>query len=97
MISKQKLTSKRRVKHLHRHQGAEIYGWIGAFGILIGYALLSLGLIKGNSYLYHGIVLVSSSGLAVITYRHRAFQSLFVNTVFMLLAAVAIIRLSLFA
>lgn len=60
--------------------------------MLGGYALLSFGVISGESAIYHGMFLIGSIGLAVITYRHRAFQSFTVNVFFGVLALVALIR-----
>lgn len=70
---------------------------MGAAAILTDYALLSLGILDGNSTIYHAIFMLGSIGLALITYRHRAFQSFTVNMTFALLAIVALARISLFA
>lgn len=83
----------KRVHHLEKSQVAEILGWIGTVAILGSYALLSLGIITGQSYIYHTLVLIGSIGLAIITYRHRAFQSFTVNVTFFVLAIVALVRL----
>lgn len=83
---------KKHVKHLPRHNGVEIFGWIASFTMLSGYALISLGVLDANSPIYHGAFLIGSIGLAMVTYRHRAFQSFTVNVFFGLLALVALIR-----
>lgn len=88
---------KRRIKHLSKSELAETLGWIGAVAILGSYALLSLGIIDGNAIAYHLLMLTGSAGLAIITYRHRAFQSFIVNTAFSILAVMAIVRILLFA
>lgn len=87
---------ERRVKHLRRNQFAEMFGWIGTVLVLGAYALISLNIIDSNSVSYHVMFLIGSAGLAVITYRHRAFQSFIVNLTFVGLATVAIVRLVLF-
>ncbi len=74
---------------------SENLGWLGAIAVLSGYALLSIGLIKGDSFLYHGLMLIGSVGLAIITYRRRTYQPFIVNLVFSILAALAITRLLL--
>ncbi len=89
--------SNQHVKHLPKSPLAELLGWIGAAAILSDYALLSLNLISGNSVMYHLIFIVGCAGLAVVTFRHRAFQSVVVNTIFVLLGFVAIIRIVFFA
>jgi hypothetical protein len=83
---------QKHMKHLPRNNFAEIFGWLASAAILTGYGLLSFGILDADSALYHGIFLVGSSGLAVVTYRHRAFQSFTVNIFFGLLAFIAIIR-----
>ncbi|HEY0965292.1 MAG TPA: hypothetical protein VGE13_02310 [Candidatus Saccharimonadales bacterium] len=88
---------ERRIKHLSKSQLAETLGWIGAIAILGSYGLISFGIIDSNSILYHSLMLAGSSGLAIITYRHRAFQSFTVNTVFSILAIIAIARLLMLA
>ncbi len=88
--------TEQHIKHLPRNQFAEIYGWLGSMLILSGYALLTLGLINGNSPMYHLMFLIGSLGLAIVTYRHRAYQSFIVNVFFSLLALVAIIRILYF-
>jgi hypothetical protein len=86
---------RRHVKHLPRNQYAELAGWLGAGIFLFDYALLSFNLIDGNSVLYHALFLLGSAGLAIVTYRHRAFQSFWVNVVFIFLACLAIGRVLL--
>jgi hypothetical protein len=83
---------QKHVKHLPKSNLAETFGWIASIVILTGYALLSFDIISGNSPIYHGMFLVGSLGLAIITYRHRAFQSFTVNIFFGILALIALIR-----
>jgi len=86
---------ERRIKHLSRSQLAESLGWVGALALLGSYALLSTGVISGDSLLYHTLMLMGAAGLAVVTFRHRAFQSFIVNTIFSGLAIIAIARILL--
>jgi hypothetical protein len=88
---------QQHVRHLPKSQVAELFGWFSSALILFGYALLSLGVIDSGSLLYHSTFVVGSLGLAVITYRHRAFQSFTVNIFFGILALVALVRLIYFA
>jgi len=87
---------ERRIKHLKRSQIAETLGWIGSVGILASYGLLSLGVISGDSILYYILSGVGAFGLAIVTYRHRAFQSFIVNIIFTILAVIALIRIIIF-
>ena len=88
--------SDKHTKHLPKNILAEAYGWLGSILILSAYALLSLGLVDSNDPIYHVLFLIGSSGLAIITYRHRAYQSFVVNLFFTALAFIAIIRLAYF-
>lgn len=84
---------ERRKKQLKRSQPAEIFGWVGGFFVLAGYGLASTGIASSNTVIYNLLFLIGSAGLAVITYRHRAFQSFVVNSIFVVLALFALIRL----
>ena len=83
---------KKHTKHLPRNNVVEIFGWIASALLLLGYASISTGILDANSPLYHAAFLVGSSGLALVTYRHRAFQSFTVNVFFGILALFALIR-----
>jgi hypothetical protein len=88
---------QKHVRHLPKNKIAEAYGWVGSIFILTAYALLSLGFITGDAIMYHVFMFIGSSGLAVITYRHRAYQSFIVNIFFTFFAFVALIRILCFA
>ena len=90
-IPKVKKRQKHTV-HLPKNDIAEAFGWFASFSILVAYALLSFGILDANSAIYHGIFLIGSAGLAVVTYRHRAFQSFTTNIFFGILAFIALIR-----
>ena len=85
------------IHHLPKNVVAETLGWVGALGILSSYALLSLGIVGGNSLIYYILSGIGGFGLAVISYRHRAYQSFIVNTMFTILAVMAILRILLMA
>jgi hypothetical protein len=87
----------KRIQHLGHNPVAELFGWCGTAAVLGSYALLSLGIVDSNSIVYHVIFLTGSAGLAVITYRHRAFQSFVVNIVFIVLTLIALTRIVFFA
>ncbi len=85
------------VTHLRRSTFAEAFGWCGSIGILVAYALLSLGIVSSNSVIYHLLFLFGSAALATVTYRHKAYQSFTVNIFFVVLAAIALFRLTFLA
>lgn len=72
---------------------AESLGWIGTVALLGSYTLLSLDIVRGDSLIYHSMMLIGAIGLAVITYYHRTFQPFIVNVVFAILACIAIFRI----
>lgn len=84
---------EKHIKHLKRSQLAEALGWIGSVGILSSYSLLSFGIISSDSALYYILAGLGAFGLAVVTYRHRAYQSFIVNCTFTVLSLVALVRL----
>lgn len=88
---------EKAIKHLKRSTIAEAVGWIGSLGILSSYLLLSIGIISGNSASYYILSGLGALGLAVVTYRHRAFQSFVVNIIFTILAAIALVRIVFFS
>lgn len=73
-----------------------IGGWIGVLAILGSYFLLSLGVVTGESLLYHGLVLAGSALVAAIALRHRDYQPAALNVAFFSIALVSIIRIWLF-
>jgi len=70
-----------------------IGGWIGVVAILGSYALLSFGIIDGQSLAYHGLILIGSALVAGISLRRRDYQPATLNLVFFCIAIVAIIRI----
>lgn len=71
----------------------EYIGWIGTALVLLSYALLASGMI-GNDIRYHGILLVGSAGVAIISYHKQAWQPLTLNVFFVVFALIAITRIA---
>lgn len=71
---------------------SDIIGWLGTIGVLLGYILLSTGVI-GNDLRYFVLTLVGSLGVAYISYVKKAWQPCVLNIVFALFSIVAIVRL----
>lgn len=74
---------------------ADIFGWIGVMLIIASYSLIALGIVDGNSLIYHGLVLVGSIAVGVISIKKQAFQPAVLNILFSLLALIAIVRILL--
>lgn len=73
----------------------EYIGWIGVVLVLSSYALISLGVVGGDSVLYHALVLAGSVAVAVISYKKRAYQPAILNTAFAVFAVIALARIAI--
>lgn len=73
----------------------ELAGWAGVVFIAGSYSLLALGLVDGESPLYHSLVLAGSVFVAGISYLKKAYQPFVLNMLFALLAAFALVRIIL--
>jgi phosphoglycerol transferase MdoB-like AlkP superfamily enzyme len=71
----------------------DIFGWIGSAAVITAYALISLDKLGSRSRAYQGLNLAGSLGLIVNTAYYRAYPSTFVNVVWLLIAAVALVRI----
>ncbi len=74
----------------------EIAGWLGVVFVLGSYMLLATGIIDGNSWIYHSLVLVGSISIIIISYKKRVFQPVVLNGVLSIFAIVALIRIAFF-
>jgi len=68
-------------------------GWIGAFLLLLAYALVSFKKLAADSLVYQGLNVAASVLLAINTIYHRAFPSSFVNIVWTFIAIFAILMI----
>jgi hypothetical protein len=68
----------------------DLLGWIGAFLLLLAYALVSFKKLAADSFAYQGLNVAASILLAINTLYHRAFPSSFVNIVWTFIAIFAI-------
>lgn len=72
----------------------EIGAWIGVAIILLGYFLLSIGIISGNAAPYHLLMLIGSTFVAIISVKKHAFQPAVLNILFALFATIALLRIA---
>lgn len=70
----------------------DILGWIGSAAVVTAYALISLHKTTGGSRFYQALNLVGSVGLVVNTAYYRAYPSTFVNLVWLVIAALALVK-----
>jgi hypothetical protein len=68
---------------------SDVAGWLGAVALLAGYGLLSAGRIRAG-WAYQLLNLAGSVGLGVNAVAHRAWPSAAVNTVWLVIALVAV-------
>ena len=73
----------------------EILGWFGVVFVVGSYCLLALGILNGNNWPYHALVLVGSVFVTAISLQRRAMQPAVLNACFAALALVALIRIAL--
>ncbi len=71
----------------------DLLGWIGAFLLLLAYALVSFKKLAADSLAYQGMNVAASVLLAINTIYHQAFPSSFVNIVWAFIAIFAILTI----
>lgn len=70
---------------------AEIIGWYGAIVLLLGYALISFGVIEARGLLYQAMVLTGTFALVILSLHKRAYQPALLNAVSCVIAIIAIL------
>ena len=73
----------------------DIFGWIGSAAVVTAYALISLNKLNSKSRVYQLLNLVGSVCLVVNTAYYRAYPSTFVNIVWLVIAASALVRIGM--
>ena len=72
----------------------EIAGWAGASLILLGYLLITAGKLTGQSPAYQWMNVAGAAGFIVNGWWHGAIPSAALNIVWMLIGAVALLRIA---
>ncbi|HTH55531.1 MAG TPA: hypothetical protein VL728_05755 [Cyclobacteriaceae bacterium] len=67
-------------------------GWIGSIEVIAAYALNSYQMIPSNSIYFQLLNLTGGFFLIINTVYHRAYPSAFINIVWVIIAAIAIIK-----
>ena len=70
-----------------------VLGWIGAFLLLLAYALVSFKKLKADSPAYQWLNITASVLLLINTIYYGAYPSSFVNAVWTIIAFVAILSI----
>jgi hypothetical protein len=71
----------------------EIAGWGGAGLILLGYLLISLGKLDGQSAVFQWINVFGGAGFVINAWWHGAVPVVALNLIWVLIGAVALIRI----
>jgi hypothetical protein len=72
----------------------EVAGWAGASLILLGYLLITAGKLTGQSAAYQWMNVTGAAGFIVNGWWHGAIPSAALNVVWMLIGAVALLRIA---
>jgi hypothetical protein len=70
----------------------EILGWLGSVAILLAYGLNSYQKIRSDSWVFYTLNLTGGIFLIIYSIQKEAFANTFINIVWVLIAAVAMIR-----
>lgn len=71
----------------------EVAGWTGASLILLAYLLITAGKLSGQSAVYQWMNVVGAAGFIVNGWWHGAIPSAVLNVIWMLIGAVALLRI----
>ena len=71
----------------------EIVGWGGAGLILLGYLLISLGKLDGQSAVFQWINVFGGAGFVINAWWHGAVPVVALNVIWVLIGAVTLIRI----
>ena len=73
----------------------EAIGWYGPIAFIVGFALVSFGVIDGRSYAFQILNLTGGISLALISFAKKAYQPAVLNVILSLIAVVTIFSLML--
>ncbi len=71
----------------------EIFGWYGALAIILAYGLVSFSILSSSSIWYQLLNATGAIGILTISFYRRAFQPAILNTVWAIVAIIAIINI----
>ncbi|XKT74984.1 MAG: hypothetical protein ACJKSS_02350 [Patescibacteria group bacterium UBA2103] len=74
---------------------AETVGWYGAGAILLAYTLVSFSVLEATSIWYQLLNLTGAAGIAIISFCDRSSQPGILNSIWALVALVALINIVL--
>ncbi len=80
---------------LQSNKTLEIIGWYGPLAFIVGFALVSFGMIEGRSYIFQLLNLTGGVALALISLAKNAYQPAALNIILVIIALVTLIDLLL--
>lgn len=72
----------------------EILGWIGSAAVLVAYGMNSIQKLKSDSMIFYLLNLFGGLFLIVYTVYKAAYASTFINVVWVIIAVIAMIKVS---
>lgn len=73
----------------------ESIGWIGVVMIVVAYGLNSFDVIQSQSFIYAGLNIIGSLGIAIDAWVVKNYQPVVLNGIWMIIAMVNIIRVAI--
>lgn len=78
----------------HKHKYFGIVGWSGTVAVISAYGLINFTDLSPKSLTYLVLNLFGLAGIMSDGFYHKAYESVTVNAIFIILTVVALIRLS---
>jgi hypothetical protein len=75
-----------------RLQAIEIFGWAASLMILGAYSMTTLGILAPTDPRTHTLNLFGAIGIGTVTFVKKAYQSVLLNLVWAVVAAVGLLR-----
>lgn len=79
---------------VNKDTSIQALGWLGAAAVLAAYALASLDVMRPDSATSLVLNMTGAAGIALASWKRRAFQSVLVNVVWLLIGMATVIKLS---
>jgi adenosine/AMP kinase len=76
-----------------RMRAADMAGWLGVAAILVAYGLVSFDAIESDAAAYQVLNFAGAAGVALVSFVKRAYPPTVLNTVWSVIAVVALIRI----
>ncbi|HAU07587.1 MAG: hypothetical protein UW46_C0013G0003 [Candidatus Yanofskybacteria bacterium GW2011_GWF1_44_227] len=77
---------------IKNHKIVGAYGWYGMVAIVLAYALNNFGVISVSGYWYPFLNITGSLGIIADSWYHKAWQSVILNVVWIIVAIFALIK-----